>query len=127
MRDGLEASQTIGTRTACEAQEECLCHIIGMVSCGDGIQMQCGGHAGEECKANAPSRHLDGLATPPPHAGAQGVEGEPVLRGKGFDETGVVRRIWSQAMIDMKDDGVEAVCFLQVCHENEQGNRIGSA
>ena len=95
-----------------------------MVAGGDGVEIQAGGHAGEEGEAHATGRHLDGLAPAPSHAGAQGVKGEAVSGGEGFDEAGVVRRVGPEAVVDMEHDGVEAVRCLQVGHQREQGDGI---
>ena len=91
VRDGLEAGEAIGAGAAREAEDERLGHVVGMVSGGDGVEAQKGGHAGEEGEADAPGRHFDRLAAPPPYARTQGVEWEPVPCGEGFDEAGVFR------------------------------------
>mgnify|MGYP004601232333 CR=1 FL=1 len=127
MGDALEAGEAVRTRTAREAEEEGLGHIVGVVARGDGVEPEALRHAREEREAYAAGRHFKRLARLADNVRAGCMEGESEVRREAFHEPGVGGGVRTEPVVDVQDDGIEVERRAEVGHQDEKGGGVGAA
>lgn len=125
--DALEAGEAVRTRTAREAEEEGLGHVVGVVARGDGVETEALRHAREEREAYAAGRHFKRLARLADNVRAGCMEGESEVRREAFHESGVGGGVWTEPVVDVQDDGIEVERRAEVGHQDEKGGGVGAA
>ena len=127
VRDGFESGEAIRPRTARQAHDERLGHVVGVVSGGDGVEAQLARHACEEREARTACGHLERLAWTPPDTRAERAAGESETRGERLHEARVVVRVGAQTVVDVQYDGLKPNCLAEVGESDEKGSGVGSA
>ena len=127
MGDALEAGEAVRTRTAREAEEEGLGHVVGVVARGDGVEPEALRHAREEREAYAAGRHFKRLARLADNVRAGCMEGESEVRRESFHELGVGGGVRTEPVVDVQDDGIEVERRAEVGHQDEKGGGVGAA
>lgn len=125
--DALEAGEAVRTRTAREAEEEGLGHVVGVVARGDGVEPEALRHAREEREAYAAGRHFKRLARLADNVRAGCMEGESEVRREAFHEPGVGGGVRTEPVVDVQDDGIEVERRAEVGHQDEKGGGVGAA
>ena len=127
VRDRLEPRQTVRAGAAGEAENEGFRNIVGMMACGNGVQGELTGHAGEKGQPDATGGHFNGLSPAAADPRADGVEGQVEMRGTLLNKTRVFFRFAPQAVVNMQDERFEAVFILERAHQFQKGHGVRTA
>lgn len=124
-RAGAESCEPAGSCTSCEAEQERLGDIIGLVSRGDGIERLGAGAIEEEGEPRLAGGHFEGNPAAGGWVSRRRAEGGSRLFGELPDELLIARRGFAaQAVVEVKDNGDDAGLPAEGEEEEEEGDGV---